>query len=107
MYGPRRVGRSGLLTLNRRGRMDSVKAAVVTGAGSGVGRAVALKLAQEGWSVALVGRREEALRQAVADAGARAAHPPPVVACGVGRPDDVDAVAPSALARFATVHGLV
>jgi NAD(P)-dependent dehydrogenase (short-subunit alcohol dehydrogenase family) len=31
--------------------------AVVTGAGSGVGRAVSIRLAQEGWRVALVGRR--------------------------------------------------
>ncbi len=33
------------------------KTAVITGAGSGVGRAVALRLANEGWSVALVGRQ--------------------------------------------------
>jgi NAD(P)-dependent dehydrogenase (short-subunit alcohol dehydrogenase family) len=37
--------------------------AVVTGAGSGVGRAVAVALAREGWRVALVGRRKEALEQ--------------------------------------------
>ena len=38
------------------------KIAVVTGAGSGVGRASAIRLVKEGWSVALVGRREDALR---------------------------------------------
>jgi len=37
--------------------------AVVTGAGSGVGRGVALRLAQDGWSVVLVGRRADALEQ--------------------------------------------
>ena len=37
--------------------------AVVTGAGSGVGRAVALKFAAEGWNVALVGRRAEPLAE--------------------------------------------
>ncbi|MFI6347128.1 SDR family oxidoreductase [Streptomyces sp. NPDC050560] len=43
--------------------MDEKRArtAVVTGAGSGVGRAVALELLGAGWSVALAGRREEAL----------------------------------------------
>lgn len=37
------------------------KTAIVTGAGSGVGRAVALRMATEGWSVALIGRTASAL----------------------------------------------
>ena len=37
------------------------KVAVVTGAGSGIGRAVSLALLQAGWSVALAGRREAEL----------------------------------------------
>ena len=40
--------------------------AVITGAGSGVGRAIAVKFAAEGWDVALVGRREDALASATA-----------------------------------------
>jgi NAD(P)-dependent dehydrogenase (short-subunit alcohol dehydrogenase family) len=39
------------------------KVAVITGAGSGVGRAVALQLAKQGWQIALVGRRVEPLRE--------------------------------------------
>lgn len=39
------------------------KFAVVTGAGSGIGRAVALALAGAGYSVALAGRREAALEE--------------------------------------------
>ncbi len=39
--------------------------AVVTGAGSGVGRAVVLRLAREGWSVALIGRSSESLDETI------------------------------------------
>lgn len=45
------------------------KIALVTGAGSGIGRAVALALLREGYAVALAGRRREALEQTVAEAG--------------------------------------
>src|SRR5688500_2536719 len=37
------------------------KIAVVTGAGSGIGRAVAIALCKDGWAVALAGRREQLL----------------------------------------------
>ncbi len=39
------------------------KNAVVTGAGSGVGRAAALALLADGWTVALAGRRADALAE--------------------------------------------
>ncbi|MEU0623036.1 SDR family oxidoreductase [Streptomyces rubiginosohelvolus] len=45
------------------------KVAVVTGAGSGIGRAVALALASGGWSLALAGRRAEPLAETAAAAG--------------------------------------
>jgi NADP-dependent 3-hydroxy acid dehydrogenase YdfG len=44
--------------------------AVVTGAGSGVGQAVALKLARAGWRVAVIGRRAATLEETLARAGA-------------------------------------
>jgi len=39
------------------------KVAVVTGAGSGVGRSTAIKLAQAGWQVVLIGRKPETLHE--------------------------------------------
>src|SRR5512139_2899724 len=45
------------------------KVAVVTGAGSGIGKAAALALLHKGYCVALAGRRADALAQVVADAG--------------------------------------
>jgi len=43
--------------------------AIVTGAGSGVGRAAALALAADGWTVALAGRRKEQLEETAKLAG--------------------------------------
>jgi len=45
------------------------KIAIVTGAGSGIGRASALALLKDGWSVALAGRRLEPLEETVSLAG--------------------------------------
>jgi NAD(P)-dependent dehydrogenase (short-subunit alcohol dehydrogenase family) len=42
------------------------RVAMVTGAGSGIGRAVALTLLSEGYAVALAGRRREALAETIA-----------------------------------------
>ena len=58
--------------------MTTTGVAVVTGAGSGLGREIARALLGAGWRVAAAGRREDALREAVsagAPAGARAALP--------------------------------
>ena len=46
------------------------KVAVVTGAGTGIGKAAALALLKEGYRVALAGRREEFLEKTAAESGA-------------------------------------
>ena len=48
------------------------KVAIVTGAGSGIGRASALALLKDGWKVALAGRRGDALEATRSAAGALA-----------------------------------
>jgi len=45
------------------------KSAIVTGAGTGIGKAVALALLRDGYRVALAGRRKEPLDAAIAEAG--------------------------------------
>ena len=46
------------------------KIAMITGAGTGIGRASALAMLREGWSVVLAGRRPEPLEKTKDDAGA-------------------------------------
>src|SRR6185312_14777103 len=45
------------------------KVAVVTGGGSGIGKAAALALAADGWRVAVTGRRLESLQGTVKEGG--------------------------------------
>lgn len=66
------------------------KTAVVTGAGSGIGRSVALTLAAAGWSVALAGRRPETLAETAALAGPEADALP--IRTDVTSPDEVAAL---------------
>jgi NAD(P)-dependent dehydrogenase (short-subunit alcohol dehydrogenase family) len=49
-----------------------MKIAIVTGAGSGIGRAVSLALLQDGYAVVLAGRRAHLLEQVAAESGAGA-----------------------------------
>jgi NAD(P)-dependent dehydrogenase (short-subunit alcohol dehydrogenase family) len=70
--------------------VETSKVAIVTGAGSGIGKATALALLAAGWRVALAGRRPEALLEVAAESGAGLRALP--VATDVTRPDSVAAL---------------
>ena len=84
----------------------SSKTAVVTGAGSGVGQATALKLAAQGWKVAILGRRAEALKRTVKLAK-KHAQQLLVIPCDIGDVAQVAAMAKIVLAKFKSVEVLV
>ena len=67
------------------------RTAVITGAGTGIGKAVATALLRNGWNTVFVGRRQALLDQAVADAApfeARAL----AAACDITQEAEVDAL---------------
>jgi len=80
-----------------------MKVAVVTGAGSGIGRAVAVGLAREGYGVVLAGRRREALEGTAEAAGAGNTL---VVPTDVTQPDQVARLFDRAVAHFGRVDVL-
>jgi len=82
------------------------KNAVVTGAGSGVGQAVALALAKQGWRVAIVGRRAETLQETINLAGADKDRLFPF-ACDIGKSDVVAKLGREVLAKLGSVEALV
>ncbi|MEO8361092.1 MAG: SDR family NAD(P)-dependent oxidoreductase [Vicinamibacteria bacterium] len=82
-----------------------MKTAVITGAGSGVGRATAIALSNAGWAVALVGRRPEALleTQALMSATGHVICCP----CDIGNADAVAAMGTRVLSEFGEVEALI
>lgn len=82
------------------------KHAVITGAGSGVGQALAIKLAQQDWRVAIIGRRAQTLQETIHQAGPHASRLTPQV-CDVGNPAAVAEMGERVLAEFGEVHLLV
>jgi NADP-dependent 3-hydroxy acid dehydrogenase YdfG len=80
------------------------KNAVISGAGSGVGQAVAVHLVQAGWQVALIGRREEALKATAQMTGAKGC----LICPGdIGREEEVRRIAQDILAQWTRVDALV
>jgi NAD(P)-dependent dehydrogenase (short-subunit alcohol dehydrogenase family) len=66
------------------------RVAIITGAGTGVGKSATLALLKDGYRVALVGRRKELLEKAAADSGSAANTL--VLAADVCEPESVKAV---------------
>lgn len=75
--------------------------AVVTGAGSGIGRAVARRLLADGWSVALAGRRRAQLEETAGEAAGSL-----VVPCDVAVPGDVERLFADTVGAFGRVDVL-
>jgi NAD(P)-dependent dehydrogenase (short-subunit alcohol dehydrogenase family) len=79
------------------------KVAIVTGAGSGIGRACALALIREGAKVALVGRRKERIEATAHEAGGSGL----AVAADVSKRAEIERVIERTVSAFGAVNVLV
>jgi NAD(P)-dependent dehydrogenase (short-subunit alcohol dehydrogenase family) len=79
------------------------KVAIITGAGSGIGRAVALEMAAAGFSLVLAGRRVAELEKTAALAGGGHIH---VVSTDVRQPESVRALFASTREKFSRLDVL-
>jgi NAD(P)-dependent dehydrogenase (short-subunit alcohol dehydrogenase family) len=81
--------------------MANNRAAIVTGAAHGIGRAVARRLVRQGWQVALADIDGEAVSAAAADIGGAA------IACDVGSEAEVERLVAVARARLGRIDAIV
>ena len=86
---------------------NAASVVLVTGGGTGIGRATALAFARSGASVAICGRRPEPLESTLADLEAAGPAPSLAVPCDVREPDQVTAMLDSILARFDRIDVVV
>lgn len=81
--------------------------ALVTGGGTGVGKAIARGLAEAGWSLVISGRREDVLEKAATELSARSGQDVMTVAADVGNPASVAALFAAIEARHGRLDLLV
>jgi NAD(P)-dependent dehydrogenase (short-subunit alcohol dehydrogenase family) len=79
------------------------RVAVVTGAASGIGRALARRLAEEGMRVVLADVEKQRLEQAASELAAQG-YPAVGIPCDVRHAEEVDALREGALREFGAVH---
>jgi NAD(P)-dependent dehydrogenase (short-subunit alcohol dehydrogenase family) len=82
------------------------RVALITGAGTGIGRATAMAFAREGAKVALAGRRKEKLQQVAEEIAAEGGQALPLP-CDVTIAADVDRAVRETLEHFGALHILV
>jgi NAD(P)-dependent dehydrogenase (short-subunit alcohol dehydrogenase family) len=79
------------------------KIAIVTGAGSGIGRACALAMAREGARLAVVGRRREPLEETAREIGDAAL----VLPADISQKDEIARVVAQTVEHFGTLNALL
>ena len=82
--------------------MAAARTAIVTGAGSGIGKATAIALLKAGWNTVFAGRRQALLDEAVAAAGSTEAKAL-ALSADVTKPDEVDRLFDAAVKEFGRV----
>ena len=83
------------------------RGALVTGASSGIGRAIALELGREGARLAITGRREANLREVADEVAAAGAPRPTIIVHDAQSEEYVEAVASQSIAALGAVEVLV
>lgn len=79
------------------------KVVIVTGAGTGIGRACALAMAREGARLALVGRRQEKLEDLAKEIGSSAR----IIAADVSKKADIENLIARTVAEFSGINVLL
>jgi len=78
------------------------KTAVITGGGTGIGKATANLFAEEGANVVITGRREEKLKEVREDAKSKG-HTIDIFACDVSKEEDCEATVDYALEKYGQI----